>query len=93
MALPRFGIEFQAISPRNSILAIGLGFFSKPIIFALRLFALGSMRSGRWPTVWLADAFNDIWTSDGAFTTQANSQVDANDCCVVVKLKDLGILR
>ena len=91
MALPGFGSVFHAAALINSILATALGFLSKPIIFVLRLFALGSMRSGRWPTVWFTDVSNASVASSVVFNTQANSQFTASDCSVAVKLKDRGM--
>ena len=86
MALPCFGSALI-----NSILARALGFLSKPITFVLRLFALGSMRSGRWPTVWLADVSNANVAGSVVFSTQANNQFTASDCSIAVKLKDRGM--
>ena len=59
MALPSFNIVFYLVALINSSLAILLGFFSSATTFGRRLLALGSTRSGRWPTVWLADVSND----------------------------------
>ena len=59
MALPSFNIVFHLVALINSSLAILLGLFSSATTFGRRLFALGSTRSGRWPTVWLADVSND----------------------------------
>ena len=59
MALPSFNIVFYLVALINSSLAILLGFFSIATTFGRRLLALGSTRSGRWPTVWLADVSND----------------------------------
>ena len=59
MALPSFNIVFHLVALINSSLAILLGLFSSATTFGRRLLALGSTRSGRWPTVWLADVSND----------------------------------
>ena len=90
MALPAFcrGFHTALIS---SILATALGFLSKPISFALRLLALGSTRSGRWPTVWLMEVSNASFANTDVLMTQANNQFTASDCSVAVKLKDRGM--
>ena len=56
-----------------------------------RLLALGSTRSGRWPTVWLADVSSDNRISCGVVATHASNHVVASACCVAVKLNDRGI--
>ena len=50
----------------------------------LRLFTLGSIRSGRLPTTLIADMSIDIAMSFGVLVTAANNQVLGSDCNFVL---------